>query len=76
MFGSQPTKMEVRQAPVLDAGRCHACRTCLAREACRPKAIVRIDCDEPPFVDPSRCLGCRACIVACPFAALRIEGAS
>jgi len=76
MLGSQPTKMEAHLAPVLDTGRCHACRRCLAREVCKPKAIVRIDRDEPPFVDPSRCLGCRACVVACPFEALHMEGAS
>jgi len=76
MLAGHETKLEAHQVPVVDAQRCHACRKCLAREICRPKAIVRVDRDEPPFVDPSRCFGCRACIVACPFGALRMEGAS
>lgn len=72
MLSSSQPKLEALVAPVVDPQRCRACRKCPAREACRPKAILRVDRDEPPFVDPRRCLGCRACLVACPFQALRV----
>lgn len=73
LSGNQ-AKMETNSAPIVNMERCRACRKCLARDVCRPKAILRVDHDEPPFVDPRRCLGCRACVVACPFEALRMEG--
>ncbi len=53
---------------------CRACRRCLAADACRVRAIMRIDPDEPPYVDIERCYDCRLCIPACPFDALRVVG--
>lgn len=54
----------------IDAERCRACRRCLAAEACKVRAIVRLDPDELPFLDASRCYDCRLCILACPFKAI------
>lgn len=56
---------------VVENGRCYNCRRCLAQTVCRPRAIVRIDRDEPPFVDVHRCLGCQKCVPECPFAAIQ-----
>ena len=53
---------------------CRACRRCLAAEACKVRAILRIDDDEPPYIDVERCYDCRLCIPACPFDALRVVG--
>jgi MinD superfamily P-loop ATPase len=50
--------------------RCHACGKCLARQVCRPRAVVVEDPGETPFIDASRCYGCRACVQACPFKAV------
>jgi len=58
--------------PRVDAGLCRVCPGCPARDACRSKALLRIDCDEPPVVDPSRCYGCRACMAACPHGAIQM----
>jgi len=55
----------------VDNGRCHNCRRCLAQKACKTKALIRIDYDEPPFVDVHRCLNCRTCMQECPFEAIR-----
>jgi len=51
---------------------CRACQPCLAADACKVRAIVRIDLDEPPYIDIERCYDCRLCIPACPFDALRV----
>jgi Fe-S-cluster-containing hydrogenase component 2 len=52
--------------------QCRACHRCLAAQACKVRAIVRLDPDEPPFLDISRCYDCRLCIPACPFAAISV----
>jgi MinD superfamily P-loop ATPase len=49
---------------------CLACRKCVARRACRSKAILQIDPGEPPFIDANLCYGCNACIPACPQGAI------
>lgn len=54
---------------------CRACRTCLAGEVCKVRALVRLDPDEPPFIDVSRCYDCRLCILACPFGAITVDRA-
>jgi MinD superfamily P-loop ATPase len=56
--------------PRIDYERCHACGKCLAAKACRFKAILRIDRDEPPAIDASRCGGCSLCVQECPFGAI------
>jgi len=66
----QTTKAQTTDIPHVVDELCQACRKCLAREACRSKAILQIDPGEPPFIDPSRCFGCRACIPACPVRAI------
>lgn len=60
----------------IDEERCRACRRCLAAKACKVRAIVRLDPDEPPFLDVSRCYDCRLCIPACPFKAISVAGGS
>ncbi len=57
-------------APQVVEERCHACGKCLARQACRPRAILIEEPGEVPFIDASRCYGCRACVQACPFKAI------
>ena len=54
----------------IDPDRCRTCRRCLAAKACRVRAIVRIDPDEPAYLDIGRCYDCRLCIPACPFGAI------
>jgi MinD superfamily P-loop ATPase len=54
----------------VDFERCHTCRRCLASEACKMRAIVKIDLDEPPFLEVSRCRDCQVCVPACPFQAI------
>jgi MinD superfamily P-loop ATPase len=54
---------------VLDE-RCQACAKCVARRACRVKALVALDPGEAPFVDGSLCYGCLVCLPACPFGAI------
>ncbi len=54
----------------IEAEKCQVCQPCLAAEACKVRAIVKIDPDEPPFVDLERCYDCRLCIPACPYEAI------
>ena len=54
----------------VDDDRCRACRRCPAQQACKVKAIVRIDRDESPFIDVHRCHGCKICLTECPFEAI------
>jgi MinD superfamily P-loop ATPase len=56
--------------PRVDESQCRVCRRCVARQACRVKAMVAIDPGEPPFVDGSRCYGCLVCVPACPHEAI------
>jgi Fe-S-cluster-containing hydrogenase component 2 len=74
MSGIDNVKAQVTAVPLVRDELCHACPKCVARKACRTKAIVRIDRGEPAFIDPSRCFGCRACIPACPFGAIGANG--
>jgi MinD superfamily P-loop ATPase len=57
-------------APHIVEERCRACRKCLARQVCRPRAIMKEDPEDSSFIDASRCYGCRVCITACPFEAV------
>jgi MinD superfamily P-loop ATPase len=68
------TKAQVTAVPRVVDELCHACRKCLARQACRSKAILQIDLGEPPFIEPNRCYGCRACVPACPHGAIVLNG--
>ncbi|MBC8331744.1 MAG: 4Fe-4S binding protein [Anaerolineae bacterium] len=54
----------------VDDDLCHACRKCLAGEACRGSAFRRFDREDAPFIDTSRCWGCLDCIAECPFDAV------
>jgi len=57
-------------APRIVDELCHACGKCLARQVCRPRAILIEEPGEAPFIDASRCYGCRVCVQACPFDAI------
>jgi MinD superfamily P-loop ATPase len=69
-------KAQVTSVPHVVDDLCHVCRKCLARQACRSKAILQLDRDEPPFIDANLCYGCRACIPACPWGAITLNGHS
>jgi len=56
----------------IDAEKCHACQRCLAAEACKVRAIMRIDRDEVPYLNEERCYDCRLCLKACPYGAIHV----
>lgn len=60
-------------APEIDWDLCQVCDPCLARQACKTRAIVKIDPDEPPYIELSRCTSCSQCILACGFAAITMK---
>ncbi len=57
----------------VEPARCRVCRQCLAAKACKVRAIVKVDADEPPYIDSARCYDCRRCLPACPFGALMVS---
>ncbi len=61
----------MRPVLYIEPDLCHACETCRARRACKPRAIVQFDHNELPALDPTRCLACLSCVSACPFQAIR-----
>jgi len=58
----------------IDVEKCQVCRRCLASDACKVRAIMRFDRDEPPFLEIDRFYDCRLCVPACPFGAIRMAG--
>jgi len=60
----------------IDEGICKQCGRCLAAEACKVRAIVRIDPDDAPYLIVNRCYDCRLCIPACPFNAIKRQPTS
>ena len=50
----------------------YACDKCRARQICEPRAIIKIDSDEPAAVELSHCTGCGDCVTACPARAITI----
>jgi Pyruvate/2-oxoacid:ferredoxin oxidoreductase delta subunit len=56
--------------PVIDYQICQACQPCEARLACKTRAIVKIEPDEPPYIAGERCSGCSACVRACTYSAI------
>ena len=64
-----------RPAPVIDDDRCVACSRCPVIPACRGRAVLRFERDEPPYIDAARCDGCYVCIPACPHDAVVMEAA-
>lgn len=61
------------RVPVIDAAKCQACRQCLARKACRLKALAQFEAHELPYVDRELCRGCLLCLAECPFQAIVAE---
>lgn len=60
------------RVPVVDAGTCRTCRKCMARQACRLKALVQFEASELPYVDQVLCRGCLVCVEKCPFQAIKV----
>lgn len=58
------------RVPNVDVEKCCACRKCLARQACRLKALVQFEAHELPYIDQALCRGCLICIEECPFRAI------
>jgi MinD superfamily P-loop ATPase len=58
------------RVPRVDAEKCRACRRCLARQACRVKALIQFEAHELPYVDQELCRGCLVCMQECPFRAI------
>jgi len=56
----------------IDSNKCRMCRRCLARDACKMKAIIRIDREDPPMINTHLCRDCRVCIPVCPSQAIRL----
>jgi len=54
----------------VDWGRCRSCEPCDARLACKRRAVVKADPDEPAWVAHDRCSGCGDCLAACSHAAI------
>jgi Fe-S-cluster-containing hydrogenase component 2 len=50
-----------------------ACPTCLARQVCPTKAILRLDYDEPVAVNHTLCRGCGKCVTVCPWQAIEVS---
>ena len=67
-------KAQIQDVPQVVDDLCLACRRCVARSACRSKAILQIEPGEPPFIDANLCYGCHACIPACPQGAIVLNG--
>ncbi|RMF90494.1 MAG: hypothetical protein D6733_03700 [Methanobacteriota archaeon] len=59
--------------PRILAGRCRLCSPCPSIEACRSKALFRLDEDEPPVVEQAYCQGCGDCAGACPYSAITLK---
>lgn len=59
--------------PEIDWEICQTCDPCEARRACKTRAIVKIDRDEPPYIELSRCNGCGECVVTCTFQAIMLK---
>ena len=57
----------------VDYETCRACPKCPARTACRTKALIKLDRDEPAVVKTSDCMGCGDCVDACPFDAITMK---
>ncbi len=58
--------------PAVDSETCRACSRCLARTACKLKALVQFDANELPYVNRDLCRGCLDCVEKCPFGAITI----
>jgi Fe-S-cluster-containing hydrogenase component 2 len=68
--GSLETWRIIVVRPEIDWLICEGCDTCQARLACKTRAIVKIDTDEPVFIELKRCNGCAKCVPACPYGAI------
>ena len=52
---------------------CRMCDPCSARLACKTKAVIKVDADEPARIDLARCNGCGECCAACPYTAIALK---
>ncbi len=62
-----------QRVPTVDVDTCRACRKCVARQACRLKALVQFEPHELPYVDHTLCRGCLICVKECPFQAIGVQ---
>jgi MinD superfamily P-loop ATPase len=56
--------------PEIDWEICQRCDPCQARLVCKPRAIFKVDHDEPPIIELGRCNGCGACVSGCEYGAI------
>ena len=61
------------RTPNIDAEKCRACKRCIARQACRLKALIQFEQNEMPYIDQTMCRGCMVCLEECPFNAIVVE---
>ncbi|MGD6810693.1 MAG: 4Fe-4S dicluster domain-containing protein [Candidatus Bathyarchaeia archaeon] len=57
----------------IDPNKCIRCPTCGAARACPPKAIFRIDTNDPNVVEVALCHGCGDCTSKCPGNAIELK---
>jgi Fe-S-cluster-containing hydrogenase component 2 len=69
----QATNTQARVVPRVLDELCRSCRRCVARGACKTKALVQIDPGEAPMVNGATCYGCHKCVPACPFGAIVLD---
>jgi len=62
--------------PEIDWKYCQCCNPCVARLVCKPRAIIKIDVDEPAVVELSRCNSCGLCVMECPYDAIIMKNSS
>lgn len=61
---------------IINPDKCIRCPICTAARAYPPKAIFRIDNDDPNIVEPELCHGCADCVSKCVGNAIELKKAT